>query len=61
MAKKLEIVWVFLFLSNPVLSQLDDFIYDDFKGVEGSKISLNGVAEIENNGVLKLTNDKPNL
>ncbi|KAL6980572.1 L-type lectin-domain containing receptor kinase S.4 [Sarracenia purpurea var. burkii] len=63
MAKGLEFFWVFVFLlPNPVLSQLDEFIYNGFENLGSSRnnnntISLNGVAEIEKNGVLKLTND----
>ncbi|KAA8539486.1 hypothetical protein F0562_026178 [Nyssa sinensis] len=40
---------------NEILSQADEFVYNGFKGV-GNNISLNGAAEIENNGFLKLTN-----
>uniref|UniRef100_A0A5B6YXT2 non-specific serine/threonine protein kinase n=2 Tax=Davidia involucrata TaxID=16924 RepID=A0A5B6YXT2_DAVIN len=60
MAKRLVFFWVFVCLSNPVLCQLDEFVYNGFKGV-GNNISLNGVAEIENNGMLKLTNDTRRL
>ncbi|XP_043703038.1 L-type lectin-domain containing receptor kinase S.4 [Telopea speciosissima] len=54
MAKTLAFFfWVFVTLCNPVLSQFDNFIYSGFRG----NLSLNGVAEIERNGVLRLTND----
>ncbi|CBI31642.3 unnamed protein product, partial [Vitis vinifera] len=57
MAEALKLFWVFVFfLSNPVLSQLDEFFYDSFHGA-GNNLSLNGVAKIEKNGMLRLTND----
>lgn len=50
-------IWVLIIFLNPVLSQLDsDFIYKGFNA-RGSNITLNGVAEIEDNGILRLTND----
>ncbi|XP_042474940.1 L-type lectin-domain containing receptor kinase S.4 [Macadamia integrifolia] len=57
MAKTLSFFWVFISLCNPVLSQFDSFIYTGFHG----NLSLNGVAEIEGNGVLRLTNDTTRL
>lgn len=63
MAKGLKSLWLFLFLfTNPVLSQLNEFVYNGFKtpnnnGNDNNSISLNGVAEIQHNGLLKLTND----
>ncbi|CAL5322524.1 unnamed protein product [Camellia sinensis] len=51
---------LFLFLStNPVLSQPNNgLVYNGFKGfINNNNISLNGVAEIHNNGLLQLTND----
>lgn len=60
MAKKLIFFWVFVFLSNPVCSQLDEFNFNGFKQVVNN-ISLNGIAEIEKNGILKLTNDTSRL
>ncbi|GMP43737.1 hypothetical protein CsSME_00012983 [Camellia sinensis var. sinensis] len=51
---------LFLFLStNPVLFQLNNgFVYNGFKGfTDNNNISLNGVVEIHNNGLLQLTND----
>ncbi|XP_059666299.1 L-type lectin-domain containing receptor kinase S.4-like [Cornus florida] len=57
MAKTLLLFWVLiLFLSNPVLSQHDQFVFNGFKNV-GNNITLDGVAEIQSNGILKLTND----
>ncbi|KAL3521124.1 hypothetical protein ACH5RR_019273 [Cinchona calisaya] len=50
-----------LFLSRLVLSESDsEFFYSGFHDV-GNNMSLNGAAEIENNGILKLTNDTPRL
>ncbi|KAF8397432.1 hypothetical protein HHK36_016348 [Tetracentron sinense] len=60
MEKCLKIFWVLVLLSNPVLSQLDEFFYGGFNGV-GNNISLNGVAEIEKNGILRLTNETSHL
>ncbi|CAL8125566.1 unnamed protein product [Prunus armeniaca] len=56
--RRLILFLVFLlFLTNPVKSQLDEELhFNGFNGV-GSNMSLNGVAEIEPNGMLKLTND----
>ncbi|PSS33355.1 Legume lectin domain protein [Actinidia chinensis var. chinensis] len=62
MAIALNFLWVFVFLfANSVLSQLDEFVYNGFKGLSSANISLGGVAEIESNGILKLTNDTPRL
>lgn len=47
-----------LFLSRTVLSQSGDFIFKGFKG-HGDDITLNGVSQIEKNGILKLTDDTP--
>ncbi|XP_059666298.1 L-type lectin-domain containing receptor kinase S.4-like [Cornus florida] len=57
MAKTLLLFWLLiLFLSSPVLSQHDQFVFNGFKDV-GNNITLDGVAEIQSNGILKLTND----
>ncbi|GKU91973.1 hypothetical protein SLEP1_g5769 [Rubroshorea leprosula] len=48
--------WVFVFLSTPVFSQVNQLYFDGFKGA-GSNMSLNGAAEVEDNGVIRLTND----
>ncbi|KAI4307603.1 hypothetical protein L6164_030775 [Bauhinia variegata] len=56
MAKTLILVWVFLLALIPVKSQQDELFFNGFDGV-GTNISLNGGAEIENNGILRLTND----
>lgn len=55
MAKKLLVFLVLLSASSPVFSQSDEFTFHGFKGV-GKNISLDGVAEIEQNGILRLTN-----
>ncbi|KAF8402959.1 hypothetical protein HHK36_011052 [Tetracentron sinense] len=56
MAKPFRLFWAFVFLSNLVFSQLDDFFYNTGShGVEHN-MSLYGAAEIEKNGVLCLTN-----
>ncbi|KAK4436612.1 L-type lectin-domain containing receptor kinase S.4 [Sesamum alatum] len=62
MARRLLLFLILLLLlSSPEFSQADDeFIFHGFKS-SGSRISLNGVAEIEQNGILKLTNDTPRL
>ncbi|XP_055811136.1 L-type lectin-domain containing receptor kinase S.4 [Solanum dulcamara] len=46
---------LFILLSRTVFS--DEFLYNDFKGVEASNLSLNGVAQIVKNGALKLTDE----
>ncbi|KAM7499293.1 hypothetical protein LguiA_023707 [Lonicera macranthoides] len=59
----LVILWVFIFLSNPnpILSQLyQEFIYNGFKN-SGHNISLGGTAEIDKNGILKLTNETAHI
>ncbi|KAK4836741.1 hypothetical protein QYF36_027264 [Acer negundo] len=57
MAEKLSLFLVFaLFLSNPVFS-VDEFIFNGFNDdASNNNLSLNGSAEIEHNGLLKLTN-----
>ncbi|XP_052183391.1 L-type lectin-domain containing receptor kinase S.4-like [Diospyros lotus] len=65
MAKRLHLYWLSFFLcflfTNPLLSQTDEVIYRGFKNLRDQNISLSGVAEIQRNGVLKLTNDTPRL
>lgn len=57
--KSVHFLMVLLFLSRTDFYLADDgFIFSGFKGA-GKNISLNGVAEIEHNGVLKLTNQSP--
>ncbi|KAK7390507.1 hypothetical protein VNO78_25814 [Psophocarpus tetragonolobus] len=53
----LQFLSLLLFLLMPVSSQPDQLLYDGFKGLGSNNMTLNGVAEIESNGVLKLTND----
>ncbi|GMY08471.1 L-type lectin-domain containing receptor kinase S.4-like [Fagus crenata] len=58
MAKRLILFWVlFVLLSNPSSSQLDELFFNGFKGVGVSNLSLNGAAQIQDNGILQLTND----
>ncbi|XP_012448007.1 L-type lectin-domain containing receptor kinase S.4 [Gossypium raimondii] len=55
-AKELIFFWVFLvFSSGQVFSQLDQFIFNGFHG-SGNKMSLTGVADIADSGLLCLTN-----
>ncbi|XP_044461427.1 L-type lectin-domain containing receptor kinase S.4-like [Mangifera indica] len=47
----------FLFLSTPVFSQVNEFYFSGFRGDSiDNNISLNDGAQIEDNGLLKLTN-----
>ncbi|KAB5538786.1 hypothetical protein DKX38_016319 [Salix brachista] len=45
-----------IFLTNPVFAQLDELYFPGFNRV-ASNMSLNGVAVIEKNGILRLTNN----
>ncbi|XP_039031229.1 L-type lectin-domain containing receptor kinase S.4-like isoform X2 [Hibiscus syriacus] len=57
MAKKVIFFWVFLaFASEQVFSQPDQFIFNGFHGSANNNMSLTGVADISNNGLLCLTN-----
>ncbi|KAL5709507.1 L-type lectin-domain containing receptor kinase S.4 [Ranunculus cassubicifolius] len=60
MRNKLGVLSIFIFLSYPLLisSQFTEFIHTGFKN---SNITLNGIAEIQKNGVLRLTNDTRRL
>ncbi|KAK6145386.1 hypothetical protein DH2020_022206 [Rehmannia glutinosa] len=61
MAQKILLFLIlFSFLSITEFSQADDFIFHGFRKAS-SKVTLNGVAEIEQNGILKLTNDTARL
>ncbi|XP_022748285.1 L-type lectin-domain containing receptor kinase S.4-like [Durio zibethinus] len=55
MAKELIFFWVLLVFSDQVFSQLDQFIFNGFHDA-GNNMSLTGVADIANNGLLCLTN-----
>lgn len=55
MAKKLIFFWVFLVFSDQVFPQQDQFIFNGFQDA-GNSLSLTGVADIANNGLLCLTN-----
>lgn len=54
----LFLIPLLLFLSSSDFSEADEFIFHGFRDA-GTKVSLNGVAEIEHNGVLRLTNKSP--
>ncbi|KAK6933139.1 Legume lectin domain [Dillenia turbinata] len=56
MAKTQILIWVFLLFSKSVLSQPTEFTYEGFKD-NNQYLSLNGNAEIEKDGILRLTND----
>ncbi|XP_061349737.1 L-type lectin-domain containing receptor kinase S.4-like [Gastrolobium bilobum] len=57
MATLLQFFYLLIFLLIPVSSQLDQLLYAGFKDVGANNLTLNGVAEIEKNGILKLTNE----
>ncbi|XP_050262941.1 L-type lectin-domain containing receptor kinase S.4-like [Quercus robur] len=64
MAERLKLFfWVFfVLLPNPGKSQLDELFFNGFKGVDvASNLSLNGAAQIQDNGVLQLTNKTQRL
>lgn len=49
--------WVLLLISNPpVECDSEELFFEGFDGA-GNNMSLNGAAEVESNGILKLTND----
>ncbi|KAF5467335.1 hypothetical protein F2P56_017166 [Juglans regia] len=56
MAERLLLFWIFFVLSTPARSQLDEFFFNGFKGAD-SNMSLNGASEIQDNGILRLTNE----
>ncbi|KAK9290326.1 hypothetical protein L1049_008493 [Liquidambar formosana] len=60
MAYFLRFFPLFLFLSIPVHSQLNEFIYSGFNDV-GTNMTLNGFTEISQNGIIRLTNDTSRL
>ncbi|KAL5057916.1 hypothetical protein RYX36_029520 [Vicia faba] len=49
----------FLFL--PILSQIDQLLYAGFKNTDPKNLTLNGIAEIEKNGMIRLTNETSRL
>ena len=55
--------WVFfVLLPNPAKSQLDELFFNGFKGVDvASNLSLKSAAQIQDNGVLQLTNKTQRL
>ncbi|XP_044509815.1 L-type lectin-domain containing receptor kinase S.4-like [Mangifera indica] len=59
MAEKFSfLLGCFLFLSIPVFSQVNEFYFSGFRGDDSNdnNMTLNGGAEIEDNGLIKLTN-----
>ncbi|KAG8376934.1 hypothetical protein BUALT_Bualt09G0115700 [Buddleja alternifolia] len=54
------LLFSFTTLSIPASSQLDEFTYTGFHDLN-TNISLNGVAQIHNNGILQLTNETSRL
>ncbi|XP_008801603.2 L-type lectin-domain containing receptor kinase S.4-like [Phoenix dactylifera] len=63
MAKNLTFFLALLSFLLPAASQQDGFSYSGFSGggANSSNISLNGVAEIEHSGILRLTNETSRL
>ncbi|OIV98624.1 hypothetical protein TanjilG_12747 [Lupinus angustifolius] len=62
MAKFLQLFSILLLLLLiPVSSQIDQVLYTGFKDIGANNLTLNGVAEIEKNGILRLTNDTSRL
>ncbi|XP_038697356.1 L-type lectin-domain containing receptor kinase S.4-like [Tripterygium wilfordii] len=60
MSDPLRLFCIFILLSIPVSSQQHELIYAGFQQA-GSNITLNGIAEIEKNGILRLTNETSRL
>lgn len=60
MAKLLRYFFAFVFLSVPVSSQLNQLFFPGFKDA-GTNMTLNGNAEIQKTGILKLTNETSRL
>ncbi|EEF29389.1 kinase, putative [Ricinus communis] len=61
MAYVFRFVYVLLFISIPVSCQLNELYYPGFKHVDTVNISLTGVAEIQKNGIIRLTNETSRL
>ncbi|KAF5453576.1 hypothetical protein F2P56_028473 [Juglans regia] len=56
MAERLVLLWVFSVLSIPARSVFDELFFNGFKGA-ASNMSLNGASGIQDNGILRLTNE----
>ncbi|KAG2723779.1 hypothetical protein I3843_02G162600 [Carya illinoinensis] len=56
MAERLVLFWVFCVLSIPARSVFDELFFNGFKGA-ASNMSLNGASGIQDNGILRLTNE----
>lgn len=50
-----------MFVLIPASSQLDEVFFPGFKDVTADNLTLNGVAEIQRNGILRLTNETSRL
>jgi hypothetical protein len=64
MAEKLFSLWVFLLLLHPVKPDVATPLLDGFSGgfsAAGNNLTLDGVAAVESNGVLQLTNYTSNI
>ncbi|XP_027351294.1 L-type lectin-domain containing receptor kinase S.4-like [Abrus precatorius] len=61
MANLFKLLTFLVFLLIPVSSQIDQLLYAGFKDVGANNLTLNGVAKIEENGILKLTNETSRL
>ncbi|KAL8093473.1 L-type lectin-domain containing receptor kinase S.4 [Apium graveolens] len=60
MASLFLIFFIFTFFTTLSLSQLDEFSFTGFKHVSNN-VSLSGIAQIQNDGILRLTNHTPRL
>ncbi|XXG66325.1 hypothetical protein AAC387_Pa05g3831 [Persea americana] len=64
MTNPLKPIWVFfsfLILTTPTFSQVGSIFYRGFFDVDPNNLTLNGVATIQPNGILRLTNDTSRL
>ncbi|GMH19055.1 hypothetical protein Nepgr_020896 [Nepenthes gracilis] len=59
-AKLINLVWGFSFFVDPFLSQSQELYFNGFQH-SSNNISLNGAAEIQSNGILRLTNETTGL
>ncbi|KAJ8747126.1 hypothetical protein K2173_001683 [Erythroxylum novogranatense] len=60
MAHLLKVLSFFIFLLVPTSCQIDELFYAGFRDA-GTNITLTDIAEIEKNGILRLTNDSTRL
>lgn len=52
---------VLLYLSSSVSSQFTEFFFPGFKDIDPTNLTLSGIAEIQKNGALRLTNETSRL